>query len=100
MKNSYYIFPFSIGHDDCSIFPLMGTILGNDYADSRLFENIYSHIQIPKNKSMNDQHRKILGLLEWLKNQTVEEAIEKVYNLINNINCYILFYFSFLSSDS
>lgn len=69
---------FSIGHQDASIFPLMGTLLGNDYADKRLFENIFSQIHLPKSKSMNDQHRRLQGLLEWLKGQTVDEAIDRV----------------------
>jgi hypothetical protein len=72
-------FFFSIGHQDASIFPLMGTLLGNDYADKRLFENIFSQIHLPKSKSMNDQHRRLQGLLEWLKGQTVDEAIDRVY---------------------
>lgn len=57
----------------------MGTLLGNDYADKRLFENIFSQIHLPKSKSMNDQHRRLQGLLEWLKGQTVDEAIDRVY---------------------
>lgn len=68
----------SFEHKDSSIFPLMGTLLGNDYADNRLFEKIFSQIRIPKSKALNDQHRRIQGLLEWLKGQTVEDAIERV----------------------
>lgn len=64
----------------------MGTLLGNDYADKKLFENIFSQIHLPKSKSMNDQHRKLQGLLEWLKGQTVEEAIDRV-------SLYLIFYF-------
>lgn len=56
----------------------MGTLLGNDYADKRLFENVFSQIHLPKSRSMNDQHRRLQGLLEWLKGQTVEEAIDRV----------------------
>lgn len=69
---------FSTGHKDPSILPLLGALLGNDYTDARLFSNIYCHIHIPKSKKMMVQHRKIEGLLEWLKGQSVEEAIERV----------------------
>lgn len=58
----------------------MGTLLGNDYADKRLFRDIFSRIHLPKNKSLNEQQRKIQGLLEWLKGQTVDEAIERVFS--------------------
>lgn len=73
---------YSIGHQDASIFPLLGTLLGNDYADGRLFENVFSQIHLPKNKSMTDQHRKLQGLLEWLKDQTVEDAIDLVFCIL------------------
>lgn len=63
----------------------MGTLLGNDYADKRLFENIFSQIHLPKSRSMNDQHRRLQGLLEWLKGQTVEEAIDRVFLIIRKI---------------
>ncbi|XP_057366157.1 protein asteroid homolog 1-like [Daphnia carinata] len=75
-----------IGHEDASIFPLMGTLLGNDYADKRLFENIFSQIHLPKSKSMNDQHRKLQGVLEWLKGQTVEEAIDRILMFVKKIH--------------
>ena len=68
----------SIGYSDASIFPLLGTLLGNDYVDSRKFENIFSQIHLPKTKSMCDQHRKISGLLEFLRTQNVEDAISTV----------------------
>lgn len=69
-----------IGHRDSSIFPLLGTLLGNDYVNKDLFENIYTQIHVPKKKKslMNDQHRRLQGLLEWLKGQSVEDAIDRV----------------------
>lgn len=72
----------------------MGTLLGNDYADKRLFENIFSQIHLPKSKSMNDQHRRLQGLLEWLKGQNVEEAIDRVcFHFILNFRfLYLPFY--------
>ena len=52
--------------------------MGNDYVDARKFENIYSHISVPKSKSMSDQHRRIAGLLEFLRGESVEDAIDRV----------------------
>ena len=56
--------------------------MGNDYVDARKFENIYSHISVPKSKSMSDQHRRIAGLLEFLRGESVEDAIDRVIFLI------------------
>lgn len=64
----------------------MGTLLGNDYADKRLFENVFSQIRLPKNKSANEQHRRLRGLLDWLKGQTVEEAIDRILQSIKKVH--------------
>nr|CAG4647358.1 EOG090X0CBY [Megafenestra aurita] len=37
-------------------------------------------------KQILELEQKILGLLEWLKNQTVEEAIEKILNCVKKIH--------------
>ena len=75
---SSVLYSSSIGYEDSSIFPLLGTLLGNDYADARLFENVFAQIHLPKSKTMTDQHCKLQGLLDWLRGQSVEDAIDQV----------------------
>jgi len=79
---------------------LLGTLLGNDYVNKDLFENIYSQIHVPKKKKslMNDQHRRLQGLLEWLKGQTVEGAIDRVRKSAVNF-AYIFIHFSIFIID-
>lgn len=38
---------------------------------------------------MTDQHRRLQGLLEWLKDQTVEDAIDQVLKFNINLTSII-----------
>lgn len=65
-----------------SILPLFGTLLGNDFVHGKEFHNFFSNIQLPKYKGrkliLNSNHKKMIGLLCWLKNNTLNEALSQV----------------------
>ncbi|KAF4526072.1 hypothetical protein B566_EDAN007565 [Ephemera danica] len=61
------------------MLPLMATVLGNDYIKASLFDGFFSQIRLPKrNREYTYQHRKIAGLLQWLRKENVESAVPKI----------------------
>lgn len=62
-----------------NMLPLFATLLGNDYINGRLFRKFYANVSLKNiGKKSSPQQRRIIGLLRWLQNETVDSAITKV----------------------
>jgi hypothetical protein len=69
----------SFGGLQKNMLPLIATVLGNDYIKASLFDGFFSQIHLPKrNRELTYQHRKITGLIQWLRKETIISAIPKV----------------------
>ncbi|KAJ8729677.1 hypothetical protein PYW08_001258 [Mythimna loreyi] len=61
------------------LLPLLATLLGNDFVEKKVFRKFFSQLKLPKTKKKsNDQQKCIHGLFQWLQNETLESAIEKI----------------------
>lgn len=61
------------------MFPLLATLMGNDYIERRTFNKFYGQLSTKRTgKKSNLQQRRIYGILKWLENQTLESAIVKI----------------------
>lgn len=61
------------------MLPLFATLMGNDYVEKRVFRNFFSHLKLTKSrKKVNEQQRSIQSLLEWLRKETLENAVMKI----------------------
>ncbi|KAJ8726101.1 hypothetical protein PYW07_000799 [Mythimna separata] len=61
------------------LLPLLATLLGNDFVEKKVFKKFFSQLKLPKTKKKsNDQQKCIHGLFQWLQNETLESAIEKI----------------------
>lgn len=67
----------SFGGLDKNMLPLLATLLGNDYIQRSIFKYFYLHLKIPKGKS-NPLQKRIQAVIDWLRNESFETAIEKV----------------------
>jgi hypothetical protein len=74
----------TLGGLDKSLLPVMAALLGNDYIEHKVFENFLSQIKLPKNNSVR-RTRQIMGLVEWLRKETVKTAVEKVSHFISSV---------------
>ncbi|XP_055937404.1 protein asteroid homolog 1-like [Argiope bruennichi] len=67
---------------DRNVLPLFGTLVGNDYANSKEFETFFASINISKRNCrglrVNPRQRKIVRLLTWLEHCNLNEAIKQV----------------------
>lgn len=62
-----------------NMLPLFATLLGNDYINGRLFRKFYANVSLKNiGKKSSPQQRRIVGLLRWLQNETIDTAITKV----------------------
>lgn len=62
-----------------NMLPLFATLLGNDYINGRLLRKFYANVSLKNiGKKSSPQQRRIIGLLRWLQNETVDSAIGKV----------------------
>lgn len=62
-----------------NMLPLFATLLGNDYINGRLFRKFYANVSMKNiGKRSSPQQRRIVGLLRWLQNETVDSAIVKI----------------------
>lgn len=62
-----------------NMLPLFATLLGNDYINGRLFQKFYANVSLKNiGKQSSPQQRRIIGLLRWLQNETIDSAITKV----------------------
>ncbi|XP_072936534.1 protein asteroid-like [Epargyreus clarus] len=61
------------------LLPLLATLLGNDYAEKKVFRKFFSQLKLQKSrKRKNEQQRCIHAMFNWLKNETLDSAIEKI----------------------
>lgn len=64
---------------EANMLPLFATLLGNDYINGRLFRKFYANVSMKNiGKRSSPQQRRIVGLLRWLQNETIDSAIAKV----------------------
>ncbi|XP_026479765.1 protein asteroid-like [Ctenocephalides felis] len=84
------------------MLPLLATLLGNDYINKSTFKNFYAHLKLAKTKQkISDQQRTINALLQWLRNETYDSAVEKILSrlklserskilnqILENVNVY------------
>ena len=71
------------------ILPLFSTLMGNDWVDSYVFDNIFNAIpDVPmsrkKSKSLHvgRRHLQMIKLLNWLRNKSIEESVEFLINFL------------------
>lgn len=61
------------------MLPLFAVLLGNDYINSSLFRKFYSNISLKgAGKKNTQQGKRIIGILKWLQNQTLDSAITSI----------------------
>ncbi|KAJ6645810.1 Protein asteroid [Pseudolycoriella hygida] len=61
------------------MLPLFATLLGNDYINGSMFRKFYVNVSLKNiGKRYSPQQRRIIALLRWLKDETIESAITKV----------------------
>lgn len=71
-----------------SLLPLFGTLLGNDFVSSSMFDNFCSRIKLPKQRSsrrglnISKRHTKMIGLFHWLSSVDSKNAIDEVLNTL------------------
>ncbi|GFY56313.1 protein asteroid homolog 1 [Trichonephila inaurata madagascariensis] len=67
---------------DRNILPLFGTLVGNDYVNTKEFESFFASINIGKRncKGLRVNHRqhKIVRLLTWLENSDINEGMKRI----------------------
>lgn len=69
----------SFGGLSKSHLPLLGILLGNDYIKISEFKDFYRHIKLAKRKNArSDQQRRIFAIINWLKHESFESAVEKI----------------------
>ncbi len=72
------------------ILPLFSTLMGNDYVESHVFDNIFSVIpnvcSNTRNKSkglhVGKRHSRMIKLLNWLRNRSVDETVQFLINFL------------------
>lgn len=68
---------------DDSMLPLFATLVGNDYINAIVFRKFFANISFANiGKNNSAQQKRIIGVLRWLKNETLESAIEKVLDRV------------------
>ncbi|CAH0700849.1 unnamed protein product [Spodoptera exigua] len=61
------------------LLPLLATLLGNDYVKKKVFRKFFYQMKLTKTrKKTNDQQKCIHSLFQWLQNETLETAIQKI----------------------
>lgn len=64
---------------DPEMLPLFAALLGNDYIDYKAFDGFFSTIGMKGiNKKIPRQQKRVQGILNWLKQEKKETALEKV----------------------
>lgn len=80
-----YVVDFFIsnfGGLDKSLLPLMATLLGNDYVPAYIFSKFFNHVKLPKSKKMTQQQRRIAAIFEWLRKESLQSAVNKVFCIV------------------
>ena len=68
----------SLGGLDKALLPVVAVVLGNDYIEKQVLQNFLSQIKCPKSRNLNTTQRQIVGILHWLRHETLETAVTKV----------------------
>lgn len=63
---------------DNNMLPLIATLLGNDYVKRSVFSKFYDNLKQSKSKKMNEGQCRIVAVIEWLQNESLDSAVEKV----------------------
>lgn len=81
-------------HGVCTeLLPLFATLVGNDYIDSKVFENFFSKLKTPQKRGKNKflvpkRHSRMIGLLYWLESiQDCKTGIKEVLAVIPSKKC-------------
>lgn len=65
------------------MLPLFATLLGNDFIERRLLRKFYSHVRVKKGKKQESpQQRRIATIFEWLRNESLKSALNKVVGVM------------------
>lgn len=65
------------------MIPLFAVLIGNDYIQGSLFRKFFANISMKETgKKTSQQGKRIVAILLWLKNQTLESAITKVLSRV------------------
>lgn len=63
------------------MLPLFAILLGNDYVHRSILKKFFLNVSMKNTgKKSTMQGKRIVALLRWLKNETLETAIEKIIN--------------------
>lgn len=61
------------------MLPLFATLIGNDFIERRVFKKFYSNVKVRKGKKKTTpQQKRIKTIFEWLKNESLKSALQKV----------------------
>uniref|UniRef100_A0A1A9VZP1 Uncharacterized protein n=1 Tax=Glossina brevipalpis TaxID=37001 RepID=A0A1A9VZP1_9MUSC len=62
--------------------PLFAALLGNDFISRKLFQNFFAYGlgKIGGSRKTNQHQRRIRRILEWLKHESLESALQKILN--------------------
>lgn len=61
------------------MLPLFAILLGNDFIKRRVFKKFYSNVKIRKGrKRKTPQQERIKVIFEWLKNENLKSALQKI----------------------
>lgn len=67
------------GQLDPEMLPLFATLIGNDFIERRVFSKFFSNVRKRKfSKKISPQQKRILKILDFLKNETFKSAIKKI----------------------
>lgn len=61
------------------LVPLLAVLLGNDYINRSLFRKFYENVSLKNTGKKNTlQVKRIIALLRWFRNETLESALAKI----------------------
>lgn len=65
------------------MLPLFATLIGNDFIERRVFQKFYSNVKQRKGKKKTTaQQKRIKTIFEWLKNESLKSALQKVVGVM------------------
>lgn len=63
------------------MLPLFAILLGNDFISRSIFKKFFLNVSLKKTGKRNTQQgKRIIALLRWLRNETLDSAIDKIIN--------------------
>uniref|UniRef100_A0A336MTT9 CSON005588 protein n=1 Tax=Culicoides sonorensis TaxID=179676 RepID=A0A336MTT9_CULSO len=65
------------------MLPLFATLIGNDFIERRVFRKFLSHVRVKKGrKKTTAQQKRIKTIFEWLKNESLKSALQKIVGVM------------------